>query len=377
MIPPLRILTNAASLEPLGGVEMCTLQDTLALAERGHHVDLLHGADGSLRPTYESAGVGLAGPFPFAFSPRRALRDLAGYLPAARWARRQRPDVLWLNRAEHLVWGQTVARAAGCALVCHLHGPPVYQRVRAVGLGVAHYVAVSEFVRQAYLDRGVPAHRISLLYNAISTAQYPEGGLVERKQARMRLGLPDDAPLVLCYGQMTPEKGVGLLLEAWRVLSAQRKDAVLVLLDSSSTGPNTWLERELARLDPATYRAFPITRDVVPFLHACDVVAFPSLLPEAFGRVAVEGMATGRPVVASRVGAVPEILSGPMARFLVEPGSVEELATRLTGLLDWRRDEPGLGDECAEWVARRFPFEAHVDGLERILQRQALSSVER
>ena len=108
----------------------------------------------------------------------------------------------------------------------------------------------------------------------------------------------------------------------------------------------------------------------MPFLHACDVVAFPSLLPEAFGRVAVEGMATGRPVVASRVGAVPEILSGPMGRFLVEPGFVEELATRLAGLLDWRRDEPGLGDDCAEWVVRRFPFEAHVDGLERILQQQ-------
>ena len=145
---------------------------------------------------------------------------------------------------------------------------------------------------------------------------------------------------------------------------------MLVLLDSSSTGPNAWLERELTRLDPATYRCFPITRDVVPFLHACDVVAFPSLLPEAFGRVAVEGMATGRPVMASRVGAVPEILSGPMSRFLVEPGSVEELATRLAGLLDWRRDEPGLGDECADWVTRRFPFEAHVDGLEGILQQQ-------
>jgi glycosyltransferase involved in cell wall biosynthesis len=373
----MRILAHAGSLEPLGGIESCTLQDTLALAGRGHRVDLLYGTDGSLRPAYEAAGIGLAGPFPFRFTPRTALADLPRYVPAARWARSRRPDVLWLNRIEHLVWGQAVARAAGCALVSHLHGPPAYRRMHLVGRGVAHFVAVSEFVRRAYIDCGVPPERISLLYNAVSADQYPRGGSVERKQARVQLGLPDDVPLVLCYGQASPEKGVATLLEAWRTLGPRRKHAVLVLLDSSSTGPNTWLDAELARLDPATYRSFSITRDVVPFLHACDVVAFPSLLPEAFGRVAVEGMATGRPVVASRVGAVPEILSGPMARFLVAPGSVEELATRLAGLLDWRRDEPGLGDECAEWVMRRFPFETHVDGLERILQRQARSSAER
>jgi glycosyltransferase involved in cell wall biosynthesis len=329
----------------------------------------MYGAEGTLRSEYERAGVELTGPHRFSFDPRHPLRDAGGILAPARWVRRQGADALWLNRIEHLVWAQGVARLARCPLVCQLHGPPVYHRMRAVGRGVAHFVAVSDFIRQAYIDRGIEPERISRVYNALPPGQYPTGGLPERAAARKGLGLPAETPLVLCYGQMTAEKGVVTLLEAWRRLWPTSGGAVLVLVDSTSERPDPVVAGALGRLDPGSYRVFPIASDVVPFLHACDVVAFPTLLPEAFGRVVIEGMATGRPAVASRVGAVPEILSGPMARFLVEPGCVEQLTEKLASLLDWRRREPGLGEECTGWVDRRFRFDAHVDQLEEILLR--------
>jgi glycosyltransferase involved in cell wall biosynthesis len=141
--------------------------------------------------------------------------------------------------------------------------------------------------------------------------------------------------------------GVGLrgpvlvrVRSAWRKLGERSRGAILLLVDSMSDDSNATLpaalERELLLLDPHSYRRFPITADVLRFLHACDMAVFPSLLQEAFGRVVIEGMATGRPVVASRVGAVPEILSGPMTRFLVEPSSPGQLADRLPSLLSWR-----------------------------------------
>ncbi len=110
---------------------------------------------------------------------------------------------------------------------------------------------------------------------------------------------------------------------------------------------------------------------VVPFLQAADVVIFPSLMPEAFGRVVIEAMSTGRPVIASCIGAVPEILDGPMARFLVEPGDAGELAAAMDSILDWRTTEPELAQLCADWVAVHFPYDAHVDQLERLLLRYA------
>jgi glycosyltransferase involved in cell wall biosynthesis len=372
-LPPLRILAHSLSLTPIGGVEICTLQDSLALAERGHRVDIMYGADGSLRSTYEAAGVGLRGPYSFGFAPRRSLPDLARFVAPARWARTRSADVLWLNRFEHIVWGQTVARWADCPLVCHLHGSPMFRRIRELSHGVAHFIAVSQYVREAYIASGLNPDRVSLVYNAIPKQQYPFGGALEQLKARESLGLPLSVPIVLCYGQMTPEKGVPTLLEAWRKLGERSPGAILLLVDSMSNDAKATLpaalERELLLLDPHSYRRFPITADVLRFLHACDIVVFPSLLQEAFGRVVIEGMATGRPVVASRVGAVPEILSGPMTRFLVEPSSPGQLADRLASLLDWREREPRLGQECAEWVERRFPFSRHVDELESILQR--------
>jgi glycosyltransferase involved in cell wall biosynthesis len=360
------VLAHQTALEPFGGVEVCTLQDSLALAGRGHRIDLAYGADGSLRDRYEAAGVGLAGPFRFDFAPGSAAQDLRAHLPAARWARALRPDVLWLNRAEHLVWGRLVARAAGCPIVCHLHGPPVYRRLRLLTTGVAHLLAVSEFVRKAYVAQGVPEHRISVLHNAADPEVYPVGGLSERATARRALGVPEEVPVVLSYGQMSREKGAFTLLEAWAAVVARRPDAVLLLVDSHPE-PDPAFARALEALPRSAYRLFDRATDVLPYLHAADVVAFPSLLPEAFGRVVVEGLGTGRPVVASRVGAVPEILTGDLRRFLVTPGSAAELAAALGGLLDWRTDEPGLGAVCAAHVAARFAMEPRLARLEQVL----------
>jgi glycosyltransferase involved in cell wall biosynthesis len=274
---------------------------------------------------------------------------------------------LWLNRFEHIVWGQAVARSAGCALICHLHNLPMFRRLRQLSHGVAHFIAVSDFVRDAYVDGGVDPAKITTVHNAIPLTSYPFGGPDERTRARVQLNLPPDEPIVLCYGRMTAEKGVADLLTAWSILKKRGVKGTLVMV-GPPPGPGEFAVRQgMKALDPRFYRTFPMTLDVVPFLHASDVVAFPSRLPETFGRVVVEGMSTGRPVVASRVGAVPEILTGPMAEFLVKPESPADWADRLESLLDWRTTRPSLGAECAEWVTERFPFGAHVDALERIL----------
>jgi glycosyltransferase involved in cell wall biosynthesis len=373
----MRILANSGWLEPLGGVETSTAQDVVALAGRGHQVSVMYGEDGALRSMYEQAGVELSGPYNFMLRPRHPVSDLRTFLPATRHARAEGPDVVWLNRVEHLYWGLAVSRWSGAPLVCHLHGLPVLRLLPFLSRGVAQYVAVSDFVLEAYVDRGISPERITRLYNAISPDRYPVAGLPQRRAARTALGLPQDRPIVLCYGQLSVPKGALTLFDAWRRVVDKEPEAYLVLVDSASQDPDPDVMAALGRLDPASVRLFPITTDVAPFLQACDVVAFPTWLPETFGRVVLEGMATGRPVVASRVGAVPEVLRGPMSRFLVEPRSAEQLAAALVGLLDWPSREPGLLEACARWVQEHFPFEAHVDGLESVLAEHARATSRR
>jgi glycosyltransferase involved in cell wall biosynthesis len=95
-------------------------------------------------------------------------------------------------------------------------------------------------------------------------------------------------------------------------------------------------------------------------------VVVPSIWREAFGRVVVEGLATGSPVVASRGGGIPEIMEGDLAWLMFEMGSEVELAERLASLMSWRRDRPGLSQQCMA-RAERFSIERMVDGVERIL----------
>ncbi|WP_460549652.1 glycosyltransferase family 4 protein, partial [Geodermatophilus aquaeductus] len=175
-------------------MELCTVQDSVALAGRGHRVDVVYGSDGSLRPVYEDAGITLRGPHRFSFGPRTAVRDLLGFAGPVRWARELAPDVLWLNRIEHVIWGQIVSRAAGVPLVCHLHWWPAHARLAQLSRGVAEFVAVSDHVRDFYVRLGIEPERITRVHNALPPGAYPYGGEEARARTRRQLDLPQDVP---------------------------------------------------------------------------------------------------------------------------------------------------------------------------------------
>ncbi|MBM9466726.1 glycosyltransferase family 4 protein [Nakamurella leprariae] len=364
----LRILTDSQRLFPIGGIEVGTLHDVLALRQRGHDVAVAYEQDGDDRAVYREAGVDLLGPYSFAFEPRRALTGVASFLPAARAVQRYRPDVLWLNRFEHIVWAQAVSRWARLRsrpIVCHLHHVPNYDRVRLLGTGVETFVAVSEHMRDVWVDRGLPSEKVVVVHNAVVPERYPMGGDAERTAARAALGLPQDRPIVLYYGLLSTHKGADVLARAFRRLPPE---ALLVMVGADVQPEDTGVVRAaLAELPPGSVRTFGNQRDVVPFLHAADVVAFPTQLPEAFGRVAVEAMATGRPVVASRIGAVPEVLGAEMSDLLVDAADEAAWAQILGSRLHWRTEDPDLGARCAALVDRRFRFSGHIDALERVL----------
>lgn len=366
---PLRVLTHSMSLDPCGGIEWSTMQDAVELSRRGNDVRVAFGDDGSLRSGFQDAGVDLWGPVSFTVSPGHLLHTTASFARSARWARASHADILWLQRFEQIAWGETVAVSARIPIVCHLHdvlNPPA---ISLVSRGVSHFIAVSEFIRDAWIERGIRGDRISVVPNAVPLTAYPVGGADERAAARSALELPADAQVVLYYGRVIRSKGIATLLEAWADVEASGSGACLVIVGSPPPNSDPLLGPLFRRLDADRTRWFPTQSNIVPFLHASDLVVLPALKPEPFGRVIIEAMATGRPVIASRVGAIPEILAGPMERFLVEPGNPTELATRLMSVLNWRIDEPELMKSCEEWVRTRFLFERHIDQIEEVLRR--------
>ncbi|ROQ39577.1 glycosyltransferase involved in cell wall biosynthesis [Frondihabitans sp. PhB188] len=365
-VPPLRIVTATDVLAPVGGIEVCVYEDTTALVTRGHHVDLLYTESGVQRADLEILGVHLRGPVTVRFEPSRALRGLASFVRSAYRVARLRPDVLWLNRSENIIWAQVVSLLARVPLVVHLHHAPNYRLQSQLMTGVAEFVAVSEYIKSVWVARGIQADRITVVHNAVPLDRYPVATEAERVAARAALDLPDGVRVAMYFGRISRDKGVLTILQAWRSLDLDPTEARLVFVGDAASADDEI--GELLRSFPeGSVAHVPNQVDVVPILHAADVVVAPSWAPESFGRTTVEAMSAGIPAIASDLGGSAEVLADGMERLLVVPGDAADLAGRLSELLTWRTSEPGLGAAVHAHVARRFPYEPHVDQLSDVL----------
>jgi glycosyltransferase involved in cell wall biosynthesis len=351
-------------------VELHVLEATRELAARGHRIGLFYERPGNLVGDFESFCETLVPVRGLRYS-NSPLMDLRSILPAVRAAARMRPDVLYTQNFSELVWAVGVRRLVGAPVVCHLHEfkPIRPASLALLGRRVSRFAACSHFMRAAWADHGLNGDRIGVVHGGLDPAAYHPGDAEDRRRARELLGLPPDAYVVLYLGRVIPEKGVDVLLEAWRRLALASDSARLLIVGLPST-PDAYVDGLQAR-SPAGCEWLPMRRDVVTVLRAGDVLALPSRWDEPFGRVILEAMATGIPAVAAAVGGIPEILTDEHSARLFPREDAAALAQRLSALRHWRRDDPALARRCRDHVTARFGLVAAVDRLEATLARGA------
>ena len=316
----MRVLTNSETLSPNTGISVQTVQIAEELARRGHRIDLVYIQDGPFGDRYASFCDSMQQVPALDLEVRGAWRA-PRLVPAVRAGVRVHPDVVYLHRFKPLPWALATAGFSRAPVVCHLHG--------MVGLGTptvnrqlsrftSRFLCVSDYVRQRFVASGGDPGRTDVVLNGIDPGQYPRGGPAERATARAELGLHPSGPVVLFFGRVAEEKGVRVLVEAVARVHHDDPSVELVLM-----GPYLGDEyrQELVGTAPGvTIHFLPMRTDVVTPLHAADVVVVPSIYEEPFGRTVIEAMSTGRPVIASSVGGIPEILTGGLAELLVAPG---------------------------------------------------------
>ncbi|TCL84022.1 glycosyltransferase involved in cell wall biosynthesis [Curtobacterium sp. PhB142] len=384
---PLRVVVATNGLAITGGVERCVVEDVGELVTAGHDVEVWHraGPDGDPdegRAVFDRLGVRLRHARDYRFGIRTAPTDVFRFVREGLRLRRSRPDVLWLNRPEFLPWGRVVSFVSGVPLAVHLHHAPNYRRLGPFAGGRTRYLAVSAAMARAWTAVGAPPDRVDVVPNGVDTAAFPAATPASTRRARAALGLDQDRPVVLYYGRLTRSKGVLALLEAWgrvhrsaRVLvgpgTPPAPAPVLVLAGALYPQDAPAVHRAIAALPEGSVVVVPERDDVVPLLHAADVVVAPSIEPEGFGRVVVEAMSTGRPVVAAASGGTAEILSGEWTRFTVDPTETTALADKVLEALHAAETEPGLADRCRAWVRDRYGRERHVAALLRALEAHA------
>ncbi|MFS0730891.1 glycosyltransferase family 4 protein [Curtobacterium sp. 1P10AnD] len=389
---PLRIALVTSGLAITGGLERCVLEDTEELVAAGHDVVVWHRDDemaraGEGRPPYERLGVRLVHGTDPRFGVRTAFRDVLRFVREGLRVRSWRPDVIWLNRPEYLPFGRVVSAVSRVPLAVHLHHAPNYGRLRPFAGGRTRYLAVSSAMADAWAAVGAPRDRITIVPNGVDTAEFPPPTVDDSRAAREQLGLPADAPVVLYYGRLSRAKGVVALLEAWsRVRTAAHvrervacpsaagttsSAPVLVLAGALYPDERDAVQQAVDALPDGSVVVLPERDDVLPLLHAADLVVVPSIEPEGFGRTVVEAMSTGTPVVAAASGGTAEILSDEWARYTVDPTDADALAARIVEVLTEAAVDPSLGARCRAWVSARYGRTPHVAALLAALEDHA------
>jgi D-inositol-3-phosphate glycosyltransferase len=224
----------------------------------------------------------------------------------------------------------------------------------------ADRIVAANVVERAELlrDYGAHASRIATIPCGVDTDLFTPG---DRAEARRRLGL-DDRPVLLWVGRIAPIKGLDTLLDTVARLREGGQDMRLLVVggdaDEPTSGHETSLRQRIAMLGLGDSVRFvgPQPQGVLPLYYAAaDVTVLPSYY-ESFGMVALEAMACGSPVIASRVGGLVTTVRDGVTGFLVPDGDVEALAERIEALvadpeLRWR-----LGREGVRWAAQhRWP----------------------
>lgn len=182
---------------------------------------------------------------------------------------------------------------------------------------------------------------------------------------------PPGRPLVLFVGRLNRWKGAEVLVDAIAVLAREGVAAHTAIVGAPPIGEE-WRAAALRKRaapveDRVTFVGF--TESTAAWHAAADIVVVPSTWPEPFGIVTLEAMRAGRAIVASAVGASPELLDHGSCGLLVPPGDADALASALRHLLGDAEARRRLGDAARRRFLARFTEDRFVDAIERAYRR--------
>jgi len=248
----------------------------------------------------------------------------------------QNYDLIYANTQKALVVGAIASFLSRCPLVYHLHdilSLDHFSRVnRRIAVSLANRAALvianSEASRQALIDAGGKGDRTVVIYNGFQPDRYCQPAQ-DRETLRQAWGL-ENSFVVGHFSRLSPWKGQHILIEA---LAQCPPQVAAVLVGEALFGEEDYATRLRQQVEDQglgdRVRFLGFQSDVISLMHACNLIAHTSTAPEPFGRVVVEGMLCGRPVVAANAGGAVELIEPGHTGWLTPPGDAAALAAAI------------------------------------------------
>lgn len=257
-----------------------------------------------------------------------------------RFMRRHRYHIVHTHTTKAGILGRLAARAARVPIIIHTpHGHAFHNYMNRAGSaaltwverGLAGFtdqiICLTEAERGDHLRYRIgPPERFEVIHSGVDVDRFRSVRFdVDAK--RRELGLPSRGPIVGCIARLVPVKGVDVLLQAVPRIRQAVPQATIVFVGDGPLRP-ALEDRARSLGQDGAVKFLGLRRDVTEILPLMDLVVLPSL-NEGMGRAAVEALAAGRPVVASRVSGIQDVITDGQTGLLVPPGDPEALASAI------------------------------------------------
>jgi glycosyltransferase involved in cell wall biosynthesis len=291
--------------------------------------------------------------------------------PIVRVIRENKIDLVHLNSGLYHRSGIMAAWLTKTPCVCHVRGldqPNHFDKlfVRFVDA----FIYISRAVADSYVSQRIPVGKGTVIHNAVDLSEFSRTD--DSASVRSEFGWTCHESLVGVVGRLDWWKGHEYFLEAVAQVARQVPNLRgLIIGEPENTPKNREYYQKLQSLtkslgleDRVIFTGF--RSDVPRLMSALDVVVLSSSVPEPFGRVIIEGMAAGKPVVATAAGGVLDIIEDGVNGLLVPPGNPAAMAAAILSLLGDSKRARRLAEAGQRRVHEQFTVQRHVAAVQNI-----------
>ena len=297
--------------------------------------------------------------------------DFSALCRLYRFIKREKFHILHTHLFRADLFGLPIGKLAGIPVhVSTVHNTEAFFRNPLIGffLGLSYkfarkIIAISTAVKETLIkDIGVASDKIAIIYYGLDIESN------QKKPARYirhKLGIEKQALLIGTVGRLAVQKGHRYLIEAFPAVKEEFPTTKLLIAGHDDKGLREDLEGLIARLSLEGEVFLPGYLDGTLVMDSIDVFVLPSLW-EGLGLVLLEAMAAGKPIVASRVNAIPEIVIDGETGILVPPKDVKAIAKAIISMLRNPELSKEMGRKGREWLVREFSVENMVAETEKV-----------
>jgi len=351
----LQVVSSSAT----SGAERHSVLLSKALQAQGHEVFVACPPHNWLPEELQRAGVHTL-PLPM-----RGAGSAFTVLRLARLVRKRRIDIIHTHLTRATYYGLLLGMLTHKPVVSTVHvftSDPAYRWLSRMGSPI---IAVSEAVRRWLIDYGVSPSVIQTIYNATDFISLNGAHADAPQSVRREFDLPLHCRLVGVFAKVVPIKGHDLLIESLPQVLAAHPNTFVLIVGNADSEFARHARRRAEALRLSRHVIFTGLRtDVARLMQAVDVVVMPSR-SETFGLAVLEAMALGKPVVATRVGGLPELVRHGETGILVD-FTASSLAHALDALLASAELRGRLGETARTLVCRHYTPERMVQHVESV-----------